>query len=128
VGEKTLPQPLEELLRPLLDELEEECAQAEVALRARDWKALEQSFADQRRTRQAIVNELAARECDACTMPELLGRLQGIFTFREDQLRRLVAYRAEVSKRLQVARKWKDAARSARRSLGPTPVLISKIQ
>ena len=112
----------------LLLELEEQCAQAEVALRGRKWNELEQSMCDQRRIRQAIVNELAAAECEIQTLPDVFARLQAIFTFREDQLRRLQAYRAEVSRRLQLTRKWKDAARSARHATGPAPVLISRVQ
>jgi hypothetical protein len=119
---------LTERLGPLLAELEEQCAQAEVALRGRKWKELEQSFFDQRRIRQAIVNELAAAECDVRTLPDVFGRLQAIFTFREDQLRRLKAYQTEVSRRLQLTRKWKDAARSARHGTGPAPVFISRVQ
>jgi PAS domain-containing protein len=112
----------------LLAQLEEECAQAEVALRARNWEALGESMGHQRRTRQAIVNELAAARCDVHAVPEIVDRLQAIFTFRNDQLRRLTAYRAEVSGRLQITRKWKDAARSARRGIGPAPVFISRMQ
>jgi hypothetical protein len=122
-----LPQQLRDRLTALLNELEEECAQAEVALRARDWQALEQSFWNQRRTRQAIVNELAAANCDVRTQPEIYGRLQAIFTFRDDQLRRLAAYRKEVSRQLQITRKWKDAARSARHGIGPAPMVISRV-
>jgi hypothetical protein len=119
---------LTERLGPLLAELEEQCAQAEVALRGRKWKELEQSFFDQRRIRQAIVNELAAAECDVRTLPDVFERIQAIFTFREDQLRRLKAYQTEVSRRLQLTRKWKDAARSARHANGPSPVFISRVQ
>ncbi|MGH7684059.1 MAG: hypothetical protein ACREMT_06930, partial [Vulcanimicrobiaceae bacterium] len=111
-------QQLKERLGALLAELEEECAQAEAALRAQQWDVLEGSFCDQRRTRQAIVNELAAAACDVRTLPDVFMRLQAIFTFREDQLRRLKAYRVEVSRRLQITRKWKDAARSARHGMG----------
>jgi hypothetical protein len=120
-------QQLKERLGALLAELEEQCAQAEAALRARHWDALEVSFADQRRTRQAIVNELAAAACDAQTLPDVYLRLQAILTFRDDQLRRLQAYRTEISRRLQVTRKWKDAAKSARRGMGPSPVVISRV-
>ena len=120
-------QQLKARLEPLLAELEEECAQAEAALRAREWPKFSQSLFDQRRTRQAIVNELAAAECDVQTLPEVFTRLQAIFTFRNDQLRRLAAYRTQVSKQLQITRKWKDAARSARHGLGPAPRLISKV-
>lgn len=119
---------LTERLAPLLADLEEHCAQGEVALRRRDWQRLEQSMFDQRRIRQAIVNELAAAECDVRALPDVFARLHAIFTFREDQLRRLTAYRAEVSRRLQITRKLRDVARSARRAAGPTPVLISRIQ
>jgi len=62
------------------------------------------------------------------TMPDAFTRLQAIMTFRNDQLRRLAAYRAEVSRRLQITRKWKDAARSARRGIGPTPIMLSRVQ
>lgn len=123
-----LPQPLKERLQALLLELEEECAQAEVALRARQWDTLEESFFNQRRTRQAIVNELAAANCDVRTEPEIFNRLQAILTFRNDQLRRLGTYRTEISRRLQITRKWKDAARAARRGVGPSPMLISQKQ
>lgn len=123
-----LQQPHSDRLEALLKELEEECAQAEVALRARQWEALEQSFWNQRRTRQAIVNELAAANCDVRTEPQIFNRLQAILTFRNDQLRRLATYRTEVSRRLQVTRKWKDAARAARKGIGPAPMLISQVQ
>jgi len=120
--------PLNERLEILLDEFEEQCAQAEVALRGRQWQSLEQFIADQRRTRQAIVNELAAENAVVQTMPEVFSRLQAIFTLRNDQIRRLNSYRTEVSRRLQITRKWKDATRSARRGMGPSPVLFSKTQ
>lgn len=122
------PQPLEQRLAAYLAELEEECAQAEVALRARKWGALEASMWNQRRIRQAIINDLAAEKRALQTMPEAFNRLQAIFTFRNDQLRRLTAYRAEVSRRLQITRKWKDATRSAMRGIGPTPVILSRVQ
>lgn len=120
-------QQLRARLEPLLAELEEECAQAEAALRSREWAKLKQSLFEQRRTRQAIVNELAAAKSDARTLPDVFTRLQAIFTFRNDQIRRLTAYRAQVSKQLQITRKWKDAARSARFATGPAPRLISKV-
>jgi len=123
-----LPQPLKERLSALLAELEEQCAQAEVALRNRNWDALQTSLWEQRRTRQALVNELAASQTDVNTVPDVFTRLQVVLTFRNDQLRRLTAYRTEVSRRLQITRKWKDATRSARRGIGPTPVVISKVQ
>ena len=119
---------LQERLAPLLAELEEECAQAEVALRARNWARFDESMCNQRRTRQAIVNDIAAAECDVRTLPEVYARLQAIFTFRQDQLRRLTTYRAEVSKRLQMTRKWKDVARSARHATEPAPLWISRVQ
>jgi len=120
--------PLNERLAALLDDFEEQCAQAEVALRARRWNVLEQFIADQRRTRQAIVNELASENATVQTMPDIFSRLQAIFTLRNDQVRRLTAYRAEVSRRLQLTRKWKDASRSARRGIGPSPVVLSRTQ
>jgi len=120
-------QQLKARLDPLLAEFEEQCAQAEAALRAREWPKLEQSLFEQRRIRQGIVNELAAAEMDVREVPDVFARLQAIFTFRNDQLRRLTAYRAQVSKQLQITRKWKDAARSARYGTGPAPRLISKV-
>ena len=119
----------EEVLAPLLDELESACAEAEVALRARDWAALALSFANQRRIRQAVVNELAALGFGQdAPPPDARRRLEVVFAFRNDQLRRLTAYRNEVSAQLQRARKWKDITRSARAGMGPTPVLISRTQ
>jgi len=118
--------PLEQRLAALLAEFEEECAQAEVALRARKWDVLRTVMFNQGRIRQAIINDLAAEKVDVRTMPEVYSRLQAIFTFRNDQIRRLTAYRAEVSRRLQLTRKWKDATRSAQRGIGPTPVFISR--
>jgi hypothetical protein len=120
------PQLLEQRLAGLLGEFEEECAQAEVALRARKWDTLRTVMFNQGRIRQAIINELAASRVDVRTMPEVFTRLQAIFTFRNDQLRRLTAYRAEVSRRLQLTRKWKDATRAARRGIGPTPMVLSR--
>jgi hypothetical protein len=119
-------QPLEQRLAALLGEFEEECAQAEVALRARKWDVLRTVMFNQGRIRQAIINELAASHVDVRTMPEVFTRLQAIFTFRNDQLRRLTAYRSELSRRLQLTRKWKDATRSARRGIGPTPMVLSR--
>jgi hypothetical protein len=113
----------------MLAELEQACAEAERALRARQWAALSQSFANQRRLRQGVVNDLAAMGYALNTAPpEVLNRLEAVFTFRNDQLRRLTAYRNEVSSQLQRARKWKDIARSARVGMGPTPQLISRSQ
>lgn len=120
-------QTLKERLEAHLAEMEEECAQAEAALRGRQWGKLKLSFREQRRTRQAIANDLAAAKCDVRTIPDVYARLQAIFTFRNDQLRRLVAYRTEVSRRLQITRKWKDAARSARQGIGPAPMVISRV-
>ena len=112
----------------MLDELEGACAQAEAAMRARDWDRMREALFDQRRTKQAIINELAAASTRVETIPEVFSRLQAIFAFRSDQLRRLVTYRNEVSSRLQNARKWKDAARAARKALGPTAVVLSRTQ
>jgi len=112
-----------------LDELERAVAEGEVALRARDWPALALSFANQRRIRQGIINELALLGLTPENAPPaVLERLQAVFAFRNDQLRRLTAYRNEVSSQLQRARKWKDIARSARAGIGPSPVLISRSQ
>ncbi len=120
--------PLEQRLAQFLSEFEEECAQAEVALRGRKWDDLRRIMFNQGRIRQAIINDIAAENADIRAMPEVHMRLQAIFTFRNDQLRRLTAYRTEVSRRLQITRKWKDAARSARRGIGPSPVLLSRVQ
>jgi hypothetical protein len=122
------PQPLNVRVRAILEELEEQCAQAEVALRSRNWLALKKSFWEQRRIRQALINELAAEKISVRTMPDVFTRLQAIHTFRNDQLRRMTAYRTEVSRRLQLTRKWKDATRSARKGMGPAPVLFSRSQ
>lgn len=119
---------LEQRLAQLLSEFEEECAQAEVALRGRKWDDLRSIMFNQGRIRQAIINDLASARADVRSMPEVYTRLQAIFTFRNDQLRRLTAYRSEVSRRLQVTRKWKDATRSAKRGIGPTPAFISRVQ
>jgi flagellin-specific chaperone FliS len=124
----SLPQPLERRLAHLLDELETECAHAEVALRSRNWPKMRESLYDQRRTRQAIVNELAASSRALESIPEVATRLRAIFAFRADQLRRLAAYRNDVSEHLRTARKWKDASRAARRSIGPTPVIVSSVR
>ena len=120
--------PLRERLTRFLDELEEGCAQAEVALRAQDWPAFERHLADQRRVRQGIVNDLAAERTTLDSLPDLHARLQSIYTFREDQLRRLVAYRTRVSEKLKASRKWRDIARAAQRGIGPAPVLFSRTQ
>ena len=108
------PQSPEDAIRALLSELEALCAEAEKSLRARDWVELNDRLADQRRVRQAIVNGLDALGFPPNTAPqEVLDRLNAIYTFRNDQLRRLTTYRDEVSSRLQRARKWKDIVRSA---------------
>ncbi len=121
-------QQLEQRLTQLLAEFEEECAQAEVALRGRKWDDLRRIMFNQGRIRQAIINGLAAEHADLRAMPEIHTRLQAIFTFRNDQLRRLTAYRTEVSRRLQLTRKWKDVTRAAKRGMGPTPAFISRVQ
>ncbi len=121
-------QPLEQRLTQFLSEFEEECAQAEVALRGRKWDDLRRIMFNQGRIRQAIINDLAAEHADVRVMPEVYTRLQAIFTFRNDQLRRLTAYRMEVSRRLQLTRKWKDVTRSAKRGMGPSPTFNSRVQ
>jgi len=118
---------VEQRLQPILAEMEEYCAQAEAALRSRQWDRFKLAMREQRRLRQAITNELASAKCELRELPQAFARLQAIFTFRNDQLRRLVTYRSEVSKRLQITRKWKDATRSARRGIGPSPMLISRV-
>ena len=123
-----LPQQLDHRLKPLLDELEEGCAQAEAALRACKLDVALQAIYNQRRVRQAIVNELAAANHTVAEIPEVETRLRAVLRFRESQLRRLVAYREHVSKSLQNTRKWRDVARAASRRMGPTPVLISTVQ
>ena len=84
---------LEQRLVQLLSEFEEECAQAEVALRGRKWDDLRRIMFNQGRIRQAIINDLATARADVRSMPEVYTRLQAIFTFRNDQLRRLTARR-----------------------------------
>ncbi|MBV8600520.1 MAG: hypothetical protein JO359_03025 [Candidatus Eremiobacteraeota bacterium] len=112
----------------MLDELEAACSQAEAAMRARNWEAMTQAINDQRRVKQGIINELHAASVKVESLPDVFRRLQAIFAFRGNQLRRLIAYRNDVSQRLQNARKWKDAARSANAGLGPVASIISRKQ
>jgi hypothetical protein len=119
---------LDDEIRPLLDELEEACAQAEVALRARNWDGLRERLFDQRRVRQAIVNAVAASGEPLDAVPDTEKRLRAILRFRDDQLRRLTAYRNDVSERLQNTRRWRNATRSAQRGMGANGVLLETVQ
>ncbi len=100
--------------------LERSCLDAESAFVARRWAGVEAAFG-----RQAeLTGELgrlfaAAPETSPANDAKVARRMQGIFAYRDDQLRRMSAYRDDVATRLRSISKVNALSRSiGRRAAG----------
>ncbi|HXP93258.1 MAG TPA: hypothetical protein VN905_07285 [Candidatus Binatia bacterium] len=103
-----------ESLAALVGELEQLCAHAERHLLALRWSDLESTLADQRRVIAALTNAAyaTAGQRSAQFDEELDRRVTRIYAVRDGQLKRLVAFRDNVRRRLSTISKVKQARRS----------------
>lgn len=105
-------------------ELERVCLEADAALVERRWPDVRASFAQ-----QAALTARLAEQFE--TQPELAPahdsqvdrRVRGILSYRDDQLRRLQAYRDEVAGRLGAIGKLNAFSRSLRKRQTPARLL-----
>jgi hypothetical protein len=82
--------------------LERACLDAEAALIERRWRDVDRAFGEQRRlTGELAALFLAAPETAPSADAKVAQRLRGILGYREEQMRRLRAYRDDVAGRLQ---------------------------
>ncbi len=100
-----------ESLAALVVELEELCARAERELVALRWSDLESTLADQRRVIAALTNAVyaTAGQRGARFDEQLDRRVKRVFAVRDMQLKRLVAFRDNVRRRLSTISKVKQA-------------------
>ena len=104
--------------------LERSCLEADGALAEQRWDDVESAF----RVQADLTAELA-RMFDAAphlapaNEPAVARRIDGIFAYREDQLRRLRAYRDETASRLSSIGKVNAFARSFGKSTGAAQLL-----
>ena len=108
--------PREEVIGTVIA-LERACLDADAALTEHRWNDVERAFAEQTRLTDALrllfteTPELAPLR-DA----RVAKRLRGVLRYREDQLRRLQAYRDELARRLSSVGKMRRLAQTMRRS------------
>jgi hypothetical protein len=98
---------------------ERSCLEADAALVERRWSDFGAALGAQ----SALTDQLAALfeaipEHAPANDPRVGKRLQGVFAYREDQLRRLQAYHEQVGERLRTIAKM----RSFSRTIGSAPV------
>ncbi len=93
--------------------LERSCLDADAALAEHRWRDLTAAFAAQTRMTGELAHLFAAApETAPASDAKIAKRLRGIVAYREDQLRRLRAYHAEVGSRLQSTLKLRGFARA----------------
>jgi hypothetical protein len=119
--------PREAVVRTILA-LERSCLDADAALVERRWSDLEAAFAVQTR----LTDELAelfrnapdvAPENDA----KVAERVRGVLVFRDDQLRRLCAYRDEVGRRLRAIGQVRDLSRTIGKAVASPAFVDSNV-
>jgi hypothetical protein len=118
--------PREAVVRTILA-LERSCLSADGALVEHRWKDVTAAFATQSRLTEELAELLKrtpelAPERDA----KVAQRIAGILVYREDQLRRLEAYRDEVGRRLASIGKVRELARTMRRHSAAASFVDSK--
>jgi dsDNA-binding SOS-regulon protein len=110
---RRLADPVDEIVA-IVDELEALCVSAERQLVALRWEELGATLAEQRRVIAALTNAVhrtkpqRTREFDE----RLEKRLARIYAIRENQLKRLVAFRDQCRNRLSVIARAKQTRRS----------------
>ncbi len=105
-------------------ELERVCLAADAALVERRWPDVEASF----RAQAELTGRLArlfesAPETAPANDAKVAERVRGILVYRDDQLRRLEAYRDEVAGRLTTIGKVNAFSRSFGKRAGPARIL-----
>ena len=94
--------------------LEQLCNELEAALRARDWVRMDAAIAESRRSMHQLENAMA----DATSVRtadfdrHVFGRLQRIFSVRDEQMKRLATIHEEIGENLRATSRWKGYARS----------------
>jgi hypothetical protein len=98
----------------LVGELEELCARAERQLVALNWDDLQGTISDQRRVTQALINAIYATSGQRSDHfnKQLERHVLRIYAVRDNQLKRMQAFRDNVRARLRVIAKAKQASRS----------------
>jgi len=93
--------------------LERSCLDADAALVERRWNDVAAAFEAQSRMTGELQRLFAETpDIAPASDPKIAKRLAGIVAYRDDQLRRLRAYRDEVGSRLQSTRKLRGFARA----------------
>lgn len=93
--------------------LERSCLEAEGALVERRWPDVERAFAVQAALTDALKRVFAAAPQTAPENDDKVARrMRGILAYRDDQLRRLRAYHAEIEERLRSIGKVRAFSRS----------------
>jgi hypothetical protein len=107
--------------------LERSCLAADAALVERRWRDLTAAFREQARLTARLADLFATSpECSPERDPRVRKRLHGVFVYREDQLRRLRAYRDEVGSRLRTIGKMRAFSRAV--GTAPVPARILNAQ
>ncbi len=98
-----------------LDDLEEAVADAERALRARDWALLDEANQRQPRLIHGLRNSLEAERpgCSVALQRAMDQRIDQIVAVRASQIERLTVFREEVKERLLMLDRFRKAARSS---------------
>lgn len=118
--------PREAVIRTILA-LERSCLSAEGALVERRWKDVTEAFATQSRLTEELTELLERAPELAPERDAKVGqRIRGILIYRDDQLRRLEAYRDEVGRRLASIGKVRELARTMRRRSAAASFVDSK--
>jgi len=105
-------------------ELERVCLEADAALVEHRWPDVRASFAQQAELTARLAEHFETQpELAPANDPQVDRRVRGILTYRDDQLRRLQAYRDEVAGRLSAIGKLNAFARSLRKRQTPARLL-----
>lgn len=113
----------------LIEEIDQLCAKAERELVARDWKALGATLNEQRRALAALTNAVyATRETRTPHFnDQLRKRIARIYAIRDNQLKRLTAFRDVCRSRLTVIARAKQARHSLVRPKRPSSVGLNAV-
>jgi hypothetical protein len=98
--------------------LERSCLAADAAIVERRWGDIKAAVDEQSRLTQRLAELFAQAPEYGPQDPRVQKRLTGVLAYREDQLRRLRAYRDEVGERLRTLAKL----RAFRRGVGTAPI------
>jgi len=115
--------PRDAVVRTIL-ELERVCLAADAALVERRWPDVDAAFSAQAALTQRLARLFeSAPEAAPASDEKVAERVRGILVYRDDQLRRLEAYRDEVAGRLSSIGKVNAFSRSFGKRAGPARIL-----